>query len=181
MAEPTTTEAKLVAVMEQLAALQQQQAATAPIRKIDFGEYHERQTKDFPKFTRDSWSNGIRLDDEALCSNGFAEAVTLFNKIDREGTYLDGLVYVTFRDQGAGRQSVHVDWHNKTPDMRNAMLRKKADFTEIIRAIVAVQEGERVEEKLVEEEKKVRRESYMGGSKAYREAKAAADARAANG
>ena len=151
-------------------------------KKVEFGEYLDKRNAGRPALARDTFWCGFPVDEEALTQDGSYEGIELANKIDRSGFYLDKMVRVDVREMGGGRQSVYINYPNASPDQRNIILRKVPDAVSLLRVIVAAQEVEREEEAHEKEfRKQMRAGGTFGNNKAYRDAKAAADARAQNG
>lgn len=154
-------------------------AAQAP-RKIGIGEYDPRTPwhpikAEAHTLTRPCWQNGHLLDDEQL----FNAEIDALNQITRSGRYLDRLVEVIVREEGAD-ETVEIRFASRTADQRNAVQRLCRDFTDMLQQIVAAQQAEDAE-LIAAGEGRSRRTLYGGQSDlaGVRAAKARRDAAAA--
>lgn len=138
--DDTTPDAPLIvpAGMEALADLFGK-AVAAGLRqdkKKSFGEYARKHARTV-KLTRTCWECGFRLEDHALSD----EEITLLNRIDRSGLYINKMVSVSVRENN-GQEEVALDWSCKTPDQRNELKGEAKNLTEILKRIIAAQEAE---------------------------------------
>jgi hypothetical protein len=149
------------------AAVQQAQEQSNP-KRVTFGKYIAKKNAGRPKLTRDCYQNG-RVIDAGVLSN---EEINLLNKIDRTGRYIDRMVEVVVREEGAD-ETVDIRFSNKTAAAFELKGRAR-NFEHILEQIVAAQVEERKEDE-EKNDRKVARRSF-GDTKAFREAAAKAGA-----
>jgi hypothetical protein len=117
----------------------------APRRKVSIAEYdpktpwHPDKTKAL-KLTRVCFQNGIQIREENIANADIA----LLNRIDRSGRYIDRLVEVILRDDGA-EDTVEIRYKNKTPDQRNDIMRRVRSFEDMLNQIVTAQDAAEAE------------------------------------
>jgi len=140
-------------------------------QKVTFGQYMKRPTTLHPKgpagpqLAREYFQNGFRLQYDTLSDT----QIDLLNKLDRSGRYIDRRVEVIYRPEG-GDESVEIRWKCRTPDDRSELKGLARDFTDILTQIVAAQDEEDLEVATAPPRR------HFGDSRAYRDAKARAEA-----
>lgn len=119
--------------------------SNAPKRKITIGEYDPRSPWHPKKansvvLTRLCFQNGFALNPDQLSNN----EITLLNKIDRSGRYIERLVEVILRDDSA-EDVVEIRYRNKTADQRNDIARHCRSLEDMLTQIVRDQEAAEAE------------------------------------
>jgi len=119
-------------------------ASQAP-RKVGIGEYDPKTFVQPVKalahrLTRQCWQNGFPMDPEQL-DNATIDAL---NQITRSGRYLDRLVEVIVREDGAD-ETVELRYANRTSDQRNAIKGQAKSVGDMVQQIVAAQQAEDAE------------------------------------
>lgn len=147
------------------AAVQQAQAEANP-KRLTFGQYAKLRNAGRQKLTRDCYQNGHIIDPGVLSN----EEIALLNKLDRTGRYLDRLVEVLIRENGAD-EIVEVRFSNKTAAAFELKGRAR-NFEHMLEQVVAAQAEERKEDEEKSDRKAARRP--FGDTKAFREASAKA-------
>lgn len=169
MAENTTTptpQLDMATFAGMIGSAVSEAVAKATPKKVTFGQYIARQNAGRSKLTRECWQNGTIMD-AGVMSN---EEISLLNKIDRSGRYIDRLVEVILRENGAD-EVVELRFSNKTAAAFELKGRAR-NLEHMLEQIVAAQAIERQ----TDEEKSDRHASrrHFGDNKAFREAAAKA-------
>lgn len=167
-------------------------------KKVTFGQYiakggtspfHPNSAKypdgaSHPKLTHQCYQNGSLLFVDTLHD----EEVELLNRITHSGRYCERLVEVIVSNEGQVDEMVDIRFNNKTPDDRFNVQgavsfnrkKHKSVFQAMLESIVTDQDEERAEVEAENEKKMVAKrpgQGHMGGSKAFQEAKARAEAK----
>lgn len=149
-------------------AIQAGMAANAPVRKVSFGEYQKRAHTPFSdgsvKLTRECFQWGHALRADALTNR----EITLLNKIDRSGRYINRMVEVVVNQEGAD-ETVMIRWKCATPDDRMAIAPYIQSFEHCLEQIVAAQVAEDSED-VVNAESYIQKRRAFGDTKTMREA-----------
>ncbi len=138
-------------------------------RKVTFGEYIQKRAIGRAHLTRACFQNGYHFEEENLSN----EAMALLNQISHSGRYIDRKVEVIVREDGS-EEVVELRYKNKTADDRFELRGLVRTLEDMLTQIVTAQTEERKANELSQETAKVRRS--FGDTKAYREAKARAEA-----
>lgn len=142
--------------------------AEANPKKETFGHYTKRINAGRSKLTRECFQNGFRLENENLSN----KAIDLLNTISHTGRYINRLVEVIVRDEGA-EEAVEIRYNNKTADQRAEIRGHIRSTEEMLQMIVDAQVIEKAEYAAQGEKKTARR--HFGDTKGYREAKERAE------
>ncbi len=108
-----------------------------PVAKMTFGQYMKRLNAGRPKMRRPYFENGIHQEGNVLSNT----EINLLNQIDRTGRYINRLVEVIVRQDGAD-EVLELRWNTK----RDAMFELKGyarNFEDILRQVVEAQAAER--------------------------------------
>jgi hypothetical protein len=111
-------------------------------KKIGIGEYDPK-TFVQPvkalahKLTRQCWQNGFLMDPDQLDN----VTIDALNQITRSGRYLDRLVEVIVREDGAD-ETVELRYANRSSDQRNAIKGVAKSIGDMLTQIVAAQQAE---------------------------------------
>lgn len=143
--------------MAMLANMIGQQVAAAvtaaqPVKRMTFGEYQRRAKKGRSKLRRISWQNGILMQESTLSN----KEIDLMNAITHTGRYVNRLVEVIVREEGAD-EVVEFRWNMK----RDAQFELKGfarNFQDILEQVVAAQAEERAEAEAKDERAQARRQ-----------------------
>ncbi len=157
-------------------------AASAPPRKITFGEYQRRPDpvyhplgKQGPQMKRPYFQNGVKIE----YASTYDKEIALLNRITHSGRYINRLVEVVVSQEGAD-DTVDIRFNNKTPDMQMELKGYCRNFVDMLEQIVDAQEMEDLE---AEERKatstpgRVSVPRQFGNSKATQAAVAAANSK----
>lgn len=123
-------------------------AKNAPPKKVTYGAFLKRPTKNHPlgllspKLSRTYFQNGHLIQYDSVND----EQVLLLNRITHSGRYLDRKVEVIVRDNGGDSQSVELRYKNNSIDDRMELKSLFKDFTDLVKQIVAAQDEERAED-----------------------------------
>jgi hypothetical protein len=134
--------------------------ANTPKPKITVGAYL-RQHARAVTLNRLCVQNGTPMRLEQLTDR----EVRLLNQITHSGRYLNRVVEVIVREEGAEDETVELRWKCKSADDRNESGKEWRDLADMLDKIVTAQAEERAKPE-------PKRRSPYFGSKAYREAKA---------
>jgi hypothetical protein len=143
--------------MAALAAMIGQQVATAvtaaqPVKRMTFGEYQRRAKKGRLTLKRVCWNNGIMIQESVLTNR----EIELLNQITHTGRYVNRLVEVIVRDEGAD-EVVELRWNMKR-DAQFELKGSARNFCDILEQIVAAQVEERAEAEAKDERAQARRQ-----------------------
>lgn len=143
--------------MAQLASMIGQQVAAAvtaaqPVKRMTFGEYQRRAKKGRSKLSRVCWNNGILMQESVLSNR----EIELLNAITHTGRYVNRLVEVIVRDEGAD-EVVEIRWNMKR-DAQFELKGQARNFCDILEQVVAAQAEERAAAEAKEERATVRRQ-----------------------
>jgi len=149
-------QANMEAMVVQLASMIGQQVATAvtaaqPPKRLTFGEYQRREKKGRSILRRISWQNGVLMQESTLSN----KEIDLLNLITHTGRYVNRLVEVIVREEGAD-EIVEFRWNMK----RDAQFELKGfarNFLDILEQVTAAQVGERAEADAKDERAAARR------------------------
>ena len=143
--------------MAQLASMIGQQVAAAvtaaqPVKRMTFGEYQRRAKKGRSKLSRVCWNNGILMQESVLSNR----EIELLNAITHTGRYVNRLVEVIVRDEGAD-EVVEIRWNMKR-DAQFELKGQARHFCDILEQVVSAQAEERAAAEAKEERATVRRQ-----------------------
>jgi len=148
-------------------------------KKVSYGDYVRRPHStthtdpnypNGPSLTRECMVNGDRANTNVLTDR----EINLLNQVTHSGRYLDRLVEVIVQHNGS-EEEVQIRWNCKTADQRFEMA-KYGSFATMMEQIIKAQVEEDAENEVVEAEKQSRRQQF-GNTRAYREARAKAEAK----
>jgi hypothetical protein len=122
--------------------------ATAPPRKIEFGEFNGKSPFDKkanssgfygpnekPVLERASFQNGIRFREEYLTD----VEIGLLNQVVRPGRYIERMVEVVIWDDGS-EKAMDLRYKNKTPDQRSELKSEAKSLLVMLKRIVEEQD-----------------------------------------
>ena len=141
--------------------------SAAPVKAKSYGQYRREQLKDKAKLDRPFFENGQKIQPYQLKN----EEINEINKLHRSGRYLDRLVEVRLRNEGAD-EAVEVWFNNGSADARFELKGHAKNATDMYQQINAAQVLEDAEDEERESRGKAspgRR--HFGDSKASKEAR----------
>jgi len=142
--------------MAQLASMIGQQVAAAvtaaqPVKRMTFGEYQRRVNKGRSKLKRVCWNCGVLMQESVLSNR----EIDLLNEITHTGRYINRLVEVIVRDNGADEE-LEIRWNMK----RDAQFELKGfarNFLDILEQVAVAQVEERADAEAKDERAAARR------------------------
>ncbi len=132
-------------------------------RKVTIGEYIARLKAGRPEMTRRFYVNNVEmLPGDLRISN---EEITLLNKINRTGRYINRLVEVVLGSEGS-EEVVHFRFNNRKPDHQFALMGAGVrDFATMLQTIVEAQVLENAAEEADRDERASRGRGRSFGMK----------------
>ena len=133
-------------------------------RKVTFGEYqltghspfHPKPIAETPTLRRRCWQNGIWMVPTTL----FDREIVLLNQITHSGRYVNRLVEVILRNEGADEE-IDVRFPNKGIDDQLMMKGYAKNFVDMLEQIAVAQTEDRAEKEEQEAGKKARPRQYF--------------------
>lgn len=128
--------------------------AEARPKKVTAGQYDPKtpfhpNKKSMKRLTRAVYQNGTRLNASQL----FNEEIDLFNQINRSGRYINRLIEVFLRQEGAD-EVVELRYKNRSIDDRMDHKGQYRDLRDMLRKIVNEQDELNAEEGRIKESRK---------------------------
>lgn len=128
--------------------------------------FHPKPRAETPVLTRSCFQNGVLMQHPTLTD----KEVTLLNRIDRSGRYINRLVEVRLIEEGPDAV-LHVNFNCKTPDQVLELKGYIRNFEDILQQVVDAQAQDR------KKEAEPRQERHFGGGQYTREAEQARQAK----
>lgn len=122
--------------------------ATAPKRKVSFGEYDPKTTchpskAKASRMTREYFQNGFKAEHDTTSDT----EIDLLNQITHSGRYINRLVEVLVNKDNID-EVVYINWNCKLPDQRFGVMGFARNFEDMLKQIVDAQKAEDEEDEM---------------------------------